>query len=83
MDAEERAEAGPLEKAQAARGQAGKGAPVVDLPKSASNDAVSALINLGYGRSEAFSAVANVMRELGDHLPLGDIIRESLKELSA
>ena len=71
------------QKAQAARGQAGKGAPVVDLPKSASNDAVSALINLGYGRSEAFSAVANVMRELGDNLPLGDIIRESLKELSA
>jgi len=71
------------QKAQAARGQAGKGSPVVDLPKSASNDAVSALINLGYGRAEAFSAVANVMRDHGDNLPLGDIIRESLKELSA
>ncbi len=75
------------QKVQAARnqtgGQAGKAAPVVEMPKSASNDAVSALINLGYGRAEAFGAVANVMREMGDDLPLGDIIRESLKELSA
>jgi Holliday junction DNA helicase RuvA len=71
------------QKAQAARGQAGKGAPVVELPKTASNDAISALINLGYGRAEAFSAVANVMREQGESLSLGDIIRESLKELSA
>jgi Holliday junction DNA helicase RuvA len=71
------------QKVQAARGQTGKGAPVVDLPKSASNDAVSALINLGYGRTEAFSAVASVLRERGETLPLGDIIRESLKELSA
>ena len=72
------------QKVQAARGQAGRGAAVVEgLPKSASNDAVSALVNLGYGRTEAFGAVANVMRELGDDLPLGDIIRESLRELSA
>lgn len=72
------------QKVQAARGQTGKGAPVIEgLPKSASNDAVSALINLGYGRAEAFGAVANVLRLMGDDLPLGDIIRESLKELSA
>lgn len=72
------------QKVQAARGQAAKGAPVIEgLSKNASNDAVSALINLGYGRAEAFGAVANVMRLMGDDLPLGDIIRESLKELSA
>jgi Holliday junction DNA helicase RuvA len=75
--------AAATQKAQEARGQKGKSAPVVDVPKSPSNDAVSALINLGYGRTEAFSAVANVLRERGDALPLGDIIRESLKELSA
>lgn len=57
-----------------------KGGTAVKMP---SNDAVSALINLGYGRTEAFGAVASVMRERGDDLPLGDIIRESLKELSA
>lgn len=71
-----------VQKAQNARG--GKpGAPVGGLPGNVSNDAVSALVNLGYGRAEAFGAVANVLREQGDALPLGDIIRESLKELSA
>jgi Holliday junction DNA helicase RuvA len=69
------------QKAQAARGQVG--IETKGLAKSPSNDAVSALINLGYGRAEAFGAVANVMRQRGDDLPLGDIIRESLKELSA
>jgi Holliday junction DNA helicase RuvA len=72
------------QKVQAARGgqPAAKGAPI-EMPKSASNDAVSALVNLGYGRAEAFGAVSSVMREGGDDLALGDIIRESLKELSA
>ena len=51
--------------------------------KGVSSDAVSALINLGYGRSEAFAAVASVMRGLGDAARVGDVIRESLKELSA
>ncbi len=60
-----------------------KGGGIAALPKSASNDAVSALINLGYGRAEAFGAVANVMRDRGDDIALGDLIRESLKELSA
>lgn len=70
------------DKADTARGAAAKGA-VAEVPKSVSNDAVSALINLGYGRAEAFGAVANVMRDRGDDVPLGDLIRESLKELSA
>lgn len=60
-----------------------KGGPAVELPKSVSNDAVSALINLGYGRAEAFGAVSNVLRDKGDNVVLGDLIRESLKELSA
>lgn len=66
------------QKVHAAR----KGA-IMDVPKSVSNDAVSALINLGYGRAEAFGAVANVVRDRGDDVPLPDLIRESLKELSA
>ncbi len=65
------------QKAQVARKGA---APAAGSPN---NDAVSALVNLGYGRAEAFGAVANVLRAQGDALPLGDIIRESLKELSA
>lgn len=72
------------QKADKARvGAGGKAMPVVDVPKTISNDAVSALINLGYGRAEAFGAVANVLCDRGDDMPLGDLIRESLKELSA
>lgn len=63
------------------RSKTGKAGAIV--PKSASNDAVSALINLGYGRAEAFGAVSNVMRDRGDDVALGELIRESLKELSA
>jgi len=59
-----------------------KGSKIAPVERTPSNDAVSALINLGYGRAEAFGAVAEVMRHMGD-LPLGDLIRESLKELSA
>ncbi|MDY0008979.1 MAG: Holliday junction branch migration protein RuvA [Bdellovibrionales bacterium] len=68
-------------KAQA--GAAAKTAAVIDVPQTVSNDAVSALINLGYGRAEAFGAVANVIRDKGEGIALGDLIRESLKELSA
>ena len=74
--------ASAMQKAEAARPGKGKVA-VVDMPKTVSNDAVSALINLGYGRAEAFGVVANILRERGDDVALGDIIRESLKELSA
>jgi Holliday junction DNA helicase RuvA len=45
-------------------------------------DAVSALVNLGYGRSEAFGAVARAGSRLGDGAPLGDLIRAGLEELS-
>jgi len=77
--------AGKLALGQAATQQAkvakGKSA-LVEMPVSASNDAVSALINLGYARAEAFSVVSNVVNKMGDEAPVGDIIRESLKELS-
>lgn len=45
------------------------------------NDAVSALINLGYGRSDAYQAVLKVQGEANDNL--SDLIRLALKELSA
>jgi Holliday junction DNA helicase RuvA len=45
-------------------------------------DAVSALVNLGYGRSEAFGAVARAGGRLGGGAPLGDLIRVGLEELS-
>jgi len=45
-------------------------------------DAVSALVNLGYGRSEAFGAVVRAGGKLGEGAPLGDLIRAGLEELS-
>ena len=46
-------------------------------------DAVSALVNLGYGRSEAFSTVSRLLAEDGGEIKLSDLIRRSLKELAA
>ena len=44
-------------------------------------DAVSALINLGYARSDAYQAVMNAKQKANDNLE--DIIKIALKELSA
>ncbi len=46
------------------------------------DDAVSALINLGYNESAARQAVATILRDHGEEAPLGDLIRLSLKELA-
>jgi holliday junction DNA helicase RuvA len=45
-------------------------------------DAVSALVNLGYRRAEAYGAVAKAARELGERPSLDALIRAGLKELS-
>ncbi|MBL27072.1 MAG: Holliday junction branch migration protein RuvA [Rhodospirillaceae bacterium] len=57
---------------------------VTTAPKGepASEEAVSALVNLGYGRSEAFGAVAAASRSLGDDANLESLIRSGLKELA-
>ncbi len=46
-------------------------------------DAVSALVNLGYGRSEAYGAVAHAARQLGEGAQLKALITAGLKELGA
>ncbi len=46
----------------------------------AAQDAISALVNLGYARSEAYTAVMNARGKSNDNLQ--DLIREALKELS-
>ena len=55
-------------------------APVVAA--SVNEDAVSALVNLGYRRVEAFGAVARVTQRLGPDAPLDAVIRGGLQELA-
>jgi len=45
-------------------------------------DAVSALVNLGYGRAEAFGAIASASRTLGAGASIDALIKAGLKELS-
>ncbi|ALG71052.1 ATP-dependent DNA helicase RuvA [Azospirillum thiophilum] len=72
-----------LGPAASAGAPAGKGAPAAAPgPGPALADAVSALVNLGYGRSEAFGAVVAAGRVLGDDAGVSDLIRQGLKELS-
>ncbi len=49
---------------------------------TAAADALSALINLGYGRSEAHAAIAKAAASLGDQAPVDALIRTGLKELT-
>jgi holliday junction DNA helicase RuvA len=49
---------------------------------SINEDAVSALVNLGYKRVEAFGAVARVSQRLGDEAKLDAVIRAGLQELT-
>ena len=46
-------------------------------------DAISALVNLGYGRSEAYSAVAQAIQAEGAAASLESLVRAGLRELSA
>ena len=49
---------------------------------AAFNDAVSALVNLGYQRSAAFSAVSSVINTSSEAAPVEDLIRAGLRELT-
>ena len=46
-------------------------------------DAVSALVNLGYRRSDALGAVATAQHKLGGAASAGDLIRGGLKEIAS
>lgn len=49
----------------------------------AAGDAVSALVNLGYSRADAFGAVATAGRQLGPDATVEQLITAGLKELAA
>lgn len=46
------------------------------------DDAISALVNLGYRRVEAQPVIERVIERLGESAPLDAVIREALKELA-
>lgn len=47
------------------------------------SDAVSGLVNLGYGRTEAYGAVIEALREMGDDARVEALIRGGLARLGA
>jgi Holliday junction DNA helicase RuvA len=49
---------------------------------AAASDAVSALVNLGYSRSDAFAAVAQATQRLGAQAKIDALIRAGLQELA-
>jgi Holliday junction DNA helicase RuvA len=49
---------------------------------TAASDAVSALVNLGYGQSQAGAAVSVAMRKAGEDAATEQLIRLALKELA-
>jgi Holliday junction DNA helicase RuvA len=51
-------------------------------PPSLAEDAISALINLGYRRPEAQPVVARALERLGNEARLDAVIRDALKELA-
>jgi len=61
------------------------GGPPPDSPVEADDgvttDAISALVNLGYGRAEAFGAVSRVVQAEGVDIGLNALIPAALKEL--
>jgi len=63
------------------------GAPATSTANTSNDDntheALSALVNLGYGRSEAMIAISRAKANMGDDADLGALIKQGLKELSA
>lgn len=55
---------------------------ITRAPKGAPAEAVSALVNLGYGQSEAGQAVATAVAEMGEDASLDALIRDGLKRLA-
>ena len=60
----------------------GTGLAILGPQGGAEADAISALANLGYRRSEAYPVVVKVRERLGEGAPLNEVIRDSLRELA-
>jgi Holliday junction DNA helicase RuvA len=51
-------------------------------PGAHGEEAVSALVNLGYSRGDAFGAIARAGKQLGGSAPLDELIRTGLREMT-
>ena len=54
---------------------------LAEVPDGATSDAVSALVNLGYQRGDAYGVIAEIARKLGPEARLDSLIKAGLKEL--
>ncbi|NBO18751.1 MAG: Holliday junction branch migration protein RuvA [Proteobacteria bacterium] len=72
---------GNLPPVEAPKGKKGKAAAPAAEPDTTTDDAISALVNLGYSRSEAYSATLKAAQNAKGKTALDDLIRLSLKEL--
>lgn len=59
----------------------GKKSPIPNPQSLPTEDAISALVNLGYSRSEAYGATMKASQGVGGQLGLDQLIKLSLKEL--
>ena len=68
------------------KGKAGMPAAALSVPGAAGgavgDELLSALVNLGYGRSEALAAAAAARRGLSETAGFDDLVRASLRELA-
>jgi len=69
-----------LERLPAAAAAAPAGGEAV---ASEVEDAVSALVHLGYGRSEAYTAVVRARQRAGEEAGVDRLVREALRELAS
>ncbi len=61
----------------------GPGVAILVAPEGGTEaDALSALVNIGYRRSEAYPVVVRIMAGLGEGAGLDQVIRDSLRELA-
>jgi holliday junction DNA helicase RuvA len=63
--------------------QPGRSEPAGAALAGVAGDALSALLHLGYSRTEAYAALARAQARLGSEVAVDVLVREGLKELTA
>lgn len=74
--------AGKIDLQAKPKGVAVVGELTNEQTSSADQDAVSALVNLGYQRTDAYAAVMQAKQKANDNASVEDVIKLALKELS-